>query len=422
MLDFNARYLKKRGLPASGTDVAGPHGVVYRAGWGYGLQFHPLANVGALNVHVAAGRTKQAKALANALVARMVPRKRGAVWEYYFPYGSGSAPWTSGMAQAVGAQALARAGKKTAARRAFGSIPGPLVHRLGAGPWIRLYDFSNLVVLNAQLQTILSLREYAEKSGNKRAAQLAANLADAARAQAVRLRHRLLVALLAGAGVVALVPPVRRRAPREARPAHRPEGVAGEARPLRRLHRPGAAAQEGQAPGPLLPVAPRRLPRPRDDRLLALEDVVGHGSRRRRRAPARDALRRLAPDLVEHVQARDAHVHPGRGRQGPRGQQRVGAARPDRARPGYDGADGEGRRQEAAAQVEGDRCGDAVGAAAAPADPRRRAQGRGARPAPARRLPASSASPRHVGHDARRHRLERQQAAPVPLGKLPRSK
>ncbi len=107
--------------------------------------------------------------------------------------------------------------------------------------------------------------------------------------EAARLRHRLLVALLAGAGVAALVPPVRRRAPREARPAHRPEGVAGEARPLRRLHRPGAAAQEGQAPGPLLPVAPRRVPRPRDDRLLALEDVVGHGSRRRRRDPARDA-------------------------------------------------------------------------------------------------------------------------------------
>ncbi len=183
MLDFNARYLKKRGLPASGTDVAGPHGVVYRAGWGYGLQFHPLANVGALNVHAAAGRTKQAKALAEALIDRMVPRKQGAVWEYYFPFGGGSPPWTSGMAQAVGAQALGRAGKMTAARRAFGSIPGPLVQRLGAGPWIRLYAFSNLVVLNAQLQTILSLREYAEASGNKRASQFATNLAKTARAK-----------------------------------------------------------------------------------------------------------------------------------------------------------------------------------------------------------------------------------------------
>ncbi len=174
MLDENARYLKEHALPADGTDVVGSHGVVYRAGWGYGLQFHPLANVAALNGHVAAGRTKQAKALANALIARAVPRGKGSVWEYYFPYGGGAAPWTAGMAQAAGAQALARAGKMTAARRAFAVIPRTLVLRLGAGPWIQHYSFSNMVVLNAQLQTVLSLREYAEKSGNKRAAQLAA--------------------------------------------------------------------------------------------------------------------------------------------------------------------------------------------------------------------------------------------------------
>ncbi len=181
MLDENARYLKKHSLPANGTDVVGVHGVVYRAGWGYGLQFHPLANVAALNGHVAAGRTKQAKALANALIARAVPRGKGAVWEYYFPYGGGAAPWTAGMAQAAGAQALARAGKMTAAQRAFAVIPRTLVLRLGAGPWIQHYSFSSLVVLNAQLQTVLSLREYAEKSGNKRAARLASNLAGTAR-------------------------------------------------------------------------------------------------------------------------------------------------------------------------------------------------------------------------------------------------
>jgi D-glucuronyl C5-epimerase C-terminus len=182
MLDENTRFLKRRGLPASGTDVTGPDGVIYRAGWGYGLQFHPLANVGALNGHVAAGRDAKAAALAAALIARAVPRRgHGAAWEYYFPFGGGSAPWTSGMAQAVGAQALARAGKNPAARKAFGAIPGSLVQPLTAGPWIRLYDFSSLVVLNAQLQTVLSLREYAELSGNGDATRLANRLADAAR-------------------------------------------------------------------------------------------------------------------------------------------------------------------------------------------------------------------------------------------------
>ncbi len=181
MLAVNARYLKERPLPPSGTDVVGPHGVVYRSGWGYGLQFHPLANFAALNGHASAGRTKEAKALADALIARAVPIGQASVWEYYFPYGGGSAPWTSGMAQAVGAQALARAGRDTAARRAFRSIPGPLVQRLGAGPWIRHYSFSSLVVLNSQLQTVLSLREYAQTTGNSRAAQLATNLAETAR-------------------------------------------------------------------------------------------------------------------------------------------------------------------------------------------------------------------------------------------------
>ncbi len=73
--------------------------------------------------------------------------------------------------------------------------------------------------------------------------------------EAVRVRHRLLVALLAGPGVVAVVPRVRRLPPREARAAHRPEGLAGQARPLRRLHRPGAGAQEGRPAGAVLSLA-----------------------------------------------------------------------------------------------------------------------------------------------------------------------
>jgi hypothetical protein len=182
MLDENARFLKRRGLPVSGTDVTGPDGVIYRAGWGYGLQFHPLANVAALNGHVAGGRKAKAAELAAALVARAVPRRgHGTAWEYYFPFGGGAAPWTSGMAQAVGAQALAHAGRNGAAKKAFGSIPGRLVQSLAAGPWIRLYDFSGLVVLNAQLQTVISLRDYVELSGNGEAARLANRLAGAAR-------------------------------------------------------------------------------------------------------------------------------------------------------------------------------------------------------------------------------------------------
>ncbi len=190
MLDHNAEYLSVRGVPASGTDVVGADGVVYRSGWGAGLQFHPLANVGALNAHVRARRSAQAAALARALDARAVRRSGTAVLEYYFPFGTGSPPWSSGMAQAVAAQALARAGAQLgdpsltrAARRAYLAIPARrLVRRVSVGPWIRLYSFNDLVVLNAQLQAALSLEQYARITADDAAGALAGRLEHSAKA------------------------------------------------------------------------------------------------------------------------------------------------------------------------------------------------------------------------------------------------
>src|SRR5205085_7129273 len=55
-----------------------------------------------------------------------------------------------------------------------------LVRGLPEGLWIRLYGFSDDVVLNAQLQTVLSLQEYAQISGVEDAANLASALQTAA--------------------------------------------------------------------------------------------------------------------------------------------------------------------------------------------------------------------------------------------------
>jgi hypothetical protein len=188
MLQTNANYLAVRPLPRAGTDIAGRDGVIYRAGWG-GLHFHPLANFGWLNGHVSARRDVQARRLARALAARAVSKPRGIVWEYYFGFGGGRPPWTSGMAQAVAAQALMRAAERfddpdlhRAARRAYRSIPGRLVMPVSRRPWIRLYSFSRLVVLNAQLQAALSLASYARTAGDARAAGLAVRLRTSAAA------------------------------------------------------------------------------------------------------------------------------------------------------------------------------------------------------------------------------------------------
>ena len=63
--------------------------------------------------------------------------------EYYFPFGGGYPPWTSGMVQAVAARAFAADDDGFVARKAYLALR-PLVFPLSAGPWIRLYSFSNL--------------------------------------------------------------------------------------------------------------------------------------------------------------------------------------------------------------------------------------------------------------------------------------
>jgi hypothetical protein len=155
-------------------DVDGPDGAVYRSGL-TARYFHPLASFGKLNRIVAAGDRQRAERLARALVARGQRQGRlGLVWRYDVP--GGRHGWTSGLAQAVAAQALARAGRKRDARRAFLAIPNGLLINLPQGPWIRLYGYSNVIVLNAQLQAALSIGHYARLTDDDRARRLARSL------------------------------------------------------------------------------------------------------------------------------------------------------------------------------------------------------------------------------------------------------
>jgi hypothetical protein len=194
MLAFNTSYFGTHVLPRSRVDVTDEQGIVYRYFTNEGFQFHPLAEAGALTQAVAAANDDPSKAaaadaLAQALLARAVPTEAGLVWEYYFPFDGGRAPWTSGMAQAVFAQGFAQAGAllgdarlASAAAKAFAAIRRPLLRQLESGPWIRLYSFSGMVVLNAQLQTILSLASFARQSGDQQAVSLASALTASAKA------------------------------------------------------------------------------------------------------------------------------------------------------------------------------------------------------------------------------------------------
>ncbi len=189
-LEMNTDYLEHHRVYTASAqlDVSGDDGVVYRWFPGLGLEFHPLASFGALNSRVSAQDADGARTLADALLARAIPRAGRLIWEYAFPFGGGRPPWASGMAEAVAAQALARTGSllgdpqyTSDAARAYAAVP-PLVMQTKWGKWVRLYGFSRLVVLNAQLQAILSLTDYGSTTGNGAAAALAQKLDAAAQA------------------------------------------------------------------------------------------------------------------------------------------------------------------------------------------------------------------------------------------------
>src|SRR6185437_14532403 len=110
-------------------DITDGDGVVYRWFPNLGFEFHPLASFGALNSAAAAQDAEKTQTLADALVARGIPRGSRLIWEYQFRFGSGRPPWASGLAQAVATQALARSAALlddpalgAAAVRAFASV------------------------------------------------------------------------------------------------------------------------------------------------------------------------------------------------------------------------------------------------------------------------------------------------------------
>ena len=191
-LKANDDYFALHWAPGDRTDITGSDGVVYRYFSGRCFEFHPLADFGALNALVAASDVDGAQRLADALIARGVYQPGGGVgWEYYFNFSGGHAPWLSGMAQAVAAQAFAAASALVsdetpaylrAARAAYSLIPRRLLTSVAAGPWIRLYAFQSLAVLNAQLQAVISLRDYATAAEDPAAAALVARMQNAAAA------------------------------------------------------------------------------------------------------------------------------------------------------------------------------------------------------------------------------------------------
>jgi hypothetical protein len=167
--------------------------VVFQYYPGHGLQIQVLGNFGKANALAqqcleptpkAPCRPDKLKALLDRLVALRATRGSYTTWEYYFPFGRGRAPWVSGMAQATALQALARASRVLGdpsylevAREALGAFQaappeGVRVFADGGSHYL-IYSFdSHLRVLNAFLQSLIGLFDYAQISGDPVAHEL----------------------------------------------------------------------------------------------------------------------------------------------------------------------------------------------------------------------------------------------------------
>ena len=151
---------------------------------GQGIQLQVLANFGKANGAWQGKDDDDLRALLDEMVPLASDREGVLAWEYWFRFGGGSPPWASGMAQATGIQALARAAErlgepayKDAAIRALAlfETPSPRGVRVEgeAGPHYLLYSFApGLRVLNGFLQSVIGLHDAAPLLGEPRAQAL----------------------------------------------------------------------------------------------------------------------------------------------------------------------------------------------------------------------------------------------------------
>ena len=201
---------------------------------GQGIELQVLATFGKADGLYTAGAADYSQM--EQVLAQMIPlavnRGGGPTWEYYFHFDGGTPPWTSAMSQGTAIEALTRAYEATQnssylqlAHQALAlfTVPPPVGVRVPTALGARYVQYSftpGTSIINAFLQSLIGLYDYAQASHDPLAQQLfnAGQCGGAGRGPP--LRHRRLVAVSAGRGGPAQLPRARHRLLGAAVPAH----------------------------------------------------------------------------------------------------------------------------------------------------------------------------------------------------------
>ena len=153
---------------------------------GQGIELQVLATFGEADGLYTAGPADyaQMESVLSQIIPLAVNRAGGLVWEYYFQFDGGQPPWTSAMSQGTGIEALTRAYLAShqgsylqlahAALPVF-TAPPPVGVRVPTTLGARYVQYTfepNTLILNAFLQSLIGLYDYAQVSHDPLAQQL----------------------------------------------------------------------------------------------------------------------------------------------------------------------------------------------------------------------------------------------------------
>jgi hypothetical protein len=186
-LDSNRQWWASGTVPSSGqyVEFTGSQ-LVWEYYAGQGIELQVLASFGKADGLYTAGSADyaQMEQLLSQIIPLAVNRGGALTWEYYFRFDGGVPPWTSAMSQGTGIEALTRAyeasGNASYLQLAHQALPlftapPPIGVRVATPLGARYVQYSftpGTSIINAFLQSLIGLYDYAQVSHDPLAQQL----------------------------------------------------------------------------------------------------------------------------------------------------------------------------------------------------------------------------------------------------------